>query len=89
MAKKTSIAILALLLVYALFFPLPSPELAIRRSLLTQAPLSAFAGEVIEGKIKNDPRYGDLYIVPEIELSFVFVKKNNLGWYVDSNGTAP
>lgn len=76
-------------LIYMLFIPLPNPELAIRRDLLIKSPSIALTGEVLEGKLKNDPLYGALYIVPEAELTFVYVKKNKLGWYVTSRGTGP
>jgi hypothetical protein len=87
--KQILLIIISLSLIYILFSPLPIPELTIRRDLLTTSPLVAFTGEVIEGKIKNDPKYGDLYIVPEVDLSFIYVKKNKIGWFVVSRGTAP
>lgn len=87
--KRTLLTMISISLIYILFFPLPLPELSIRRDLLTTSPLVALTGEVIEGKIKNDPKYGDLYIVPEVDLSFIYVKKNKIGWFVVSRGTAP
>jgi hypothetical protein len=87
--KQTVLVTVSALLLYILFFPLPTPELSIRRDMLITSPLTALTGELIEGKIKNDPMYGDLYIIPEVELCFVYVKKNILGWYVTSRGTGP
>lgn len=87
--KRTFLTMISISLIYILFSPLPIPELSIRRDLLTTSPLVALTGEVIEGKIKNDPKYGDLYIVPEVDLSFIYVKKNKIGWIVVSRGTAP
>lgn len=87
--KRTVLVTVSVLLIYILFFPLPTPELSVRRDMLITSPFIALTGEVIEGKIKNDPKYGDLYNVPQIELSSIYVKKNFLGWYVTSRGTAP
>lgn len=88
-AKRSVIVLLSILFIYLIFFPLPSPELAIRRDLVLTSPLVALTGEVIEGRIKNDPKYGDLYNVLEVELSSIYVKKNAIGWYVAFRGTAP
>ncbi|RED66195.1 hypothetical protein [Cohnella lupini] len=77
------------LVVYFLFFPSLTPELAVRKSLLVSHPIHAVSAKVDKGKIDDDPRYGDLYYVSKAELSFVYVKKNRLGWYVTTSGTGP
>ncbi|MNC40681.1 hypothetical protein D3C76_133230 [compost metagenome] len=74
---------------YLVFFPSFSPELAVRKSLLPRHPVLAVTGEVTEGRIKNDPRYGELYVVEKADLPYVYVKKNRLGWTAASVGSAP
>ncbi|MDQ0195578.1 hypothetical protein [Paenibacillus wynnii] len=68
MKKKTQffLIIAGLFLFYVLFFPMPSPEIAVRKYLIITYPVVAFTGKVDEGKVKNDPKYGDLYIVDEV-----------------------
>ncbi|MDR6555053.1 hypothetical protein [Paenibacillus qinlingensis] len=79
-----------LLIIYILFFPSATAELAVRKDLFfTLHPIKAFSNSIHEGKIKNDSRYGDLYEVEGINSSFIYVKKSTLGWRVTSNGTAP
>ncbi|OKP95507.1 hypothetical protein [Paenibacillus sp. P46E] len=78
-----------ILILYMAFFPSLSPELAVRKSLLLKHPVLAFTGEVSEGRIHNDPRYGDLYVVPKADLPFVYVKKNRLGWIAAPGGSGP
>lgn len=92
MFKKKYILIttLIILVIYVLFFPAPTAELAVRKDLLINFhPVKAFNDSIHEGKIKDDPSYGDLYLVDGIELSFVYVRKEPLGWRVVSRGTGP
>ncbi|MFD0673780.1 hypothetical protein [Cohnella sp. GCM10027633] len=87
--KYTWITIAALLIVYVVFFPSPTAEIAVRKQLLfTLHPIKAFSNSIHEGKIKNDPKYGDLYEVDGLD-SFIYVKKNALGWKISSIGTGP
>lgn len=81
--------LLGLVLLVLLIFPSPTPELAVRKSLLIRDPASAFTGNVTEGRIKDDPRYGDLYYAEDTERSYIYVKKSWLGWYAASSGTGP
>lgn len=94
MRKRKGIAfyltlVLCLGVLYLLVFPSPTPELAVRKSLLIRDPGAALTGKVTEGRIKDDPRYGDQYFVEETERSHIYVKKNLLGWYAISSGTGP
>lgn len=94
MRKRKSAALcitvlLGLGLLYLLIFPSPTPELAVRKSLLIRDPAAAFAGRVTEGQIKDDPRYGNLYYAEETERGYIYVKKSRLGWHVTSSGTGP
>lgn len=90
--KKKNIQITAgiIILFYLLFFPAPTAEMAVRKDLFFEFhPVKAFSNSVHEGGIKNDPRYGNMYLVDGIDLSFIYVKKNALGWKVTSRGTGP
>ncbi|MBP1996015.1 hypothetical protein [Paenibacillus eucommiae] len=90
--KKRLIGKMALLLlaVYFLFFPSPTPELAVRKYIFFSLhPVVAFSSDVQEGSIKNDPRYGKLFYVDGLSSSYIYVKKNGLGWRVTSSGTGP
>ena len=88
-SKFVSIALIAVSL-YLLFFPSFTPEMAVRKDLfLSFHPVKAIVGDVQAGIIKNDPRYGDLYIVDGIDRPFIYVKKNSLGWHVASSGSGP
>lgn len=85
-----AIAIAAILIIYIVFFPSPTAELAVRKHmLLSFHPIKAFGNDVHKGTIANDPKYGDLYEVDGLEASVVYVKKIALGWKVASTGTAP
>jgi hypothetical protein len=81
--------IVGLAIFYILFFPSLTPEMAVRMSLLIRQPIVAFSGSVEEGNIKNDPMYGDLYIVDSAKGPFIYVKKYRLGWYASSGGSGP
>lgn len=81
--------LLGLGLLYLLIFSSPTPELAVRKSLLIRDPAAALAGRVTEGRIKDDPRYGNLYYAEQTERSYIYVKKSRLGWHVTSSGTGP
>jgi hypothetical protein len=81
--------IVGLALFYVLFFPSLTPEMAVRMSLLIRQPIVAFSGSVEKGNIKNDPLYGDLYIVDSAKRPFFYVKKYKLGWVAKAGGTAP
>lgn len=84
------IAIAAIAIVYVVFFPSPTAQLAVRKHLLLSFhPIKAFGNDVRKGSITNDPKYGDLYEVDGLEASVIYVKKNALGWRVSSTGTAP
>jgi len=91
MRKKTvGIIFLIVLLAYFLFFPSPGAELAVRKQLFFSFhPIKAFSRSIHEGKIKNDPKYGDLYVVDGIDTPFVYVKKTAWGWRVTSSGSGP
>lgn len=85
-----AIAIAAILIVYVVFFPSPTAELAVRKHLLLSFhPIKAFSNDVHKGTITNDPKYGDLYEADGLDASVIYVKKNALGWKVASTGTAP
>lgn len=90
MSKKYIwITIAALLIVYVVFFPSPTAEIAVRKQLLfTAHPIKAFSDSLHEGTIKNDPKYGDLYEVEGLD-TVIYVKRNKLGWRVSSIGTGP
>lgn len=76
--------------VYIIFFPSFTGELAVRKHLLfTFHPIQAFSDAVQEGNIRNDPRYGDLYVVEGVKTPYIYVKKFALGWNVSSKGTGP
>ncbi|MFC5472109.1 hypothetical protein ACFPPD_25845 [Cohnella suwonensis] len=88
--KNLSIIISAILIIYIVFFPSPTAEIAVRKHLLfTFHPIKAFSNSVQEGTIKNDPKYGDLYEVDGINTPLIYVKKFSLGWRVTSSGTGP
>jgi len=91
MKKKNGwLAIVVAALLYIIFFPSPSPELAVRKHLLLSFhPMMACFEPIKEGNIKDDPRYGDLYLVDASSKPFVYVKKFALGWSVSSAGTGP
>ncbi|SFA76251.1 hypothetical protein SAMN05216312_101339 [Cohnella sp. OV330] len=90
--RKIALAVILLLIVYFLFFPSITPQLAVRKQLLISFhPIKAVTVEVRQGKNKHDPKYGDLYEVsdPDIAESFIYVKKSWLGWRVTSVGSGP
>jgi hypothetical protein len=87
--KKWILIIVGLSLIYALFFPSPTPEMAVRMSLLVRQPVLAFSGSIEKGKIVDNPQYGDLYIVNKAIRPFIYVKKTKLGWVANGGGTAP
>lgn len=88
--KSIWIAPLIVLVFYFLFFPTPAAELAVRKHLLFSFhPVKAFSHSIYEGKIKDDPKYGDLYFVDGIDTPFIYVKKTAWGWRVTSSGSGP
>ncbi|WP_217591948.1 hypothetical protein [Cohnella sp. GbtcB17] len=90
--QNIALAVIALLIAYILFFPSPTPQLAVRKHLLISFhPIKAVSAEVRAGSIQNDPKYGDLYEIsdPDISESFIYVKKSKLGWRVASVGSGP
>ncbi|MBW5448101.1 hypothetical protein GE107_18755 [Cohnella sp. CFH 77786] len=90
--KKKLILIITTLMIifYIVLFPSPTPEIAVRKHLfLSFHPIKAFVEKVHEGGIKNDPRYGDLYIVESLDTPFLYAKKNFLGWRIVSTGSGP
>lgn len=88
--KNLLIIFIIVVVVYIVLFPSPSPEIAIRKYLfLSFQPIGATFEKIQEGIIKNDPKYGDLYIVNSLDKPFIYVKKNFLGWRVDSTGSGP
>ncbi|RKP56851.1 hypothetical protein D7Z26_02350 [Cohnella endophytica] len=87
---KRLYALFALLIVYLVFFPSPTPEIAVRKHLFFSFhPMKAITKSIHEGTIKNDPRYGDEYEVNDLSQSYFYVKKNALGWRVTSTGSGP
>jgi hypothetical protein len=87
--KKWLVLIVGLALIYVLFFPSPTPEMAVRMSLLFRQPLLAFSSSIEKGKIVDDPQYGDLYIVDKAKRPYIYVKKTKIGWVANAGGTAP
>lgn len=70
--KNLGIIISVILIIYIVFFHSPTAEIAVRKHLLfTHHPIKAFSNSVLEGRIKNDPRYGDLYDVEGINTPFI------------------
>lgn len=73
-----------------IFLPAPTAETAVRKELFFSLhPIKAISSSVQEGIIKNDPEYGDLYIVEDVDTSAIYLKKYPLGWLVTSRGTGP
>lgn len=90
MRKKYLWIFLLVLLIIFIFSPAPTAEIAVRKDLFFSFhPIKSLSNSIHEGKVKNDPKYGDLYEVDGIELSFMYVKKSAWGWRVTSRGTAP
>ncbi|QGQ99432.1 hypothetical protein EHS13_33515 [Paenibacillus psychroresistens] len=87
--KKSIIIIVGLAIIYVLFFPSPTPEMAVRMSLLIRQPLLAFSSSVEKGRNVGDPQSGDLYIVKSYKRPFFIVKKYKLGWVANAGGTGP
>jgi len=88
--KNFWIIVSVIFIIYFVLFPSPTAEIAVRKHLLfTFHPVKAFSNSVLEGNIKNDPKYGDLYIVEGVDIPFIYVKSNGLGWRVTSSGTGP
>jgi hypothetical protein len=87
--NKCILIVIGLALLYVVIFPSITPELAVRKSMFISHPIHAIFDSIEEGNIKDDPMYGDLYFANQLELSFIYVKKNKLGWYVTSSGTGP
>jgi hypothetical protein len=87
--KKWIVIIVGLALIYVLFFPSPTPEMAVRMSLLVRQPILALSSSIEKGNIVGDPQYGDLYIVNSAKRPFIYVKKTKLGWVANAGGTAP
>jgi hypothetical protein len=82
------IVILSILVIYAFFFPSPTPELAVRKHmLLTFHPIKAFTANVHNNRRTSN--YGHLYTVESLSISFIYVKSNWLGWRVTNTGTGP
>lgn len=78
--KNLWITFSVILIIYFVFFPSMTAEVAVRKHLLlTFHPIKAFSNSVLGGKVKNDPKYGDLYIVEGVETPFIYAKKNSLG----------
>ncbi|MFD2332588.1 hypothetical protein ACFSR7_25295 [Cohnella sp. GCM10020058] len=91
-SKKIVLTLVVILLVYFLFLPSITPELAVRKQLLISFhPIKAATSEVRQGSIKNDPEYGTLYEVADQAITepFIYVKKSWLGWRVTSVGSGP
>ena len=86
--RRLYFAGLALFLIL-LIMPSPTPEWAVRKKLFLHDPIDAMRTNVTEGRIKDDPMYGDLYYASRTELSFLYVKYGAWGYYVASAGTAP
>lgn len=83
------ISITSLLVIYLLFFPNVTAELAVRKHLFFSLyPIKAFTVQV-EGKGSTSFGGAKLYYVNEISKSFIWVKKNWLGYRVITDGTGP
>lgn len=91
MRKKVLLTVSILVCCMAIIFlPAPTAEMAVRKELFFSLhPIKAISSSVQEGMIKNDPEYGDLYMVDDIDTSAIYVKKYPLGWLVTSKGTGP
>jgi hypothetical protein len=78
----------AILIVYIVFLPSPTAEIAVRKDIFfSMHPVLAFTAAVHNQR--STAAEGHLYTVNELELSFIYVQKNALGWRVTSNGTGP
>lgn len=89
MKKRITFIVALIVFVYLLFFPLPTAKMAIKRDLLITDPRAFLTSKIEEGRIKDDPTYGDLYMVTKTERSFAYVKRNAIGWHVTSRGSGP
>jgi hypothetical protein len=83
------ISITTLLVIYLFFFPNLTAELAVRRHLFFSLhPVKAFSVQV---KVTGSTSFGgaELFYVNEVSKSFIWVKKNWLGYRVIADGTGP
>lgn len=83
------IIIMSVLLIYLLFFPFPTAELTVRRHIFFSLhPIKAINAQVTK---TGSTSFGgaNLYDVSEVSRSFIWVKKNWLGYRVIADGTGP
>lgn len=82
--KRNWLTLAAIILVmYVLFFPTITPELAIRKYMFfTLHPIKAFTAKLQNND--NISSYGNQYYVGDLRKSFISVQKKSLGWYVTS-----
>ncbi|CAN7723442.1 hypothetical protein [Paenibacillus sp. LjRoot56] len=83
------ISITTLLVIYLFFFPNPTAELAVRKHLFFSLhPIKALSVHVKE---TGSTSFGGakLFYVDEVSKSFIWVKKNWLGYRVITDGTGP
>lgn len=83
------ISITSLLVIYLFIFPYPTAELAVRKHLFfTFHPINAFSAQV-KGTGSTSFGGAELFVVNEVAKSFIWVKKNWLGYRVITDGTGP
>jgi hypothetical protein len=83
------ISITSLLVIYLLFFPDLTAEIAVRKHLFFSLhPIKAFSVQV-KGTGSTSFGGAELYNVSEVTKSYIYVKKNWLGYRVLTEGTGP
>lgn len=83
------ISITTLLVIYLFFFPTPTAELAVRKHLFFSLhPIKVFSAQV-KGTGSTSFGGAKLYYVGDVSRSFIWVKKNMLGYRVIADGTGP
>ncbi|CAH1217127.1 hypothetical protein PAECIP111891_04557 [Paenibacillus allorhizoplanae] len=83
------ISSISLVIVYSLLLPLPMAELAVRRQMFFSLyPIESLSTKVVKS---GSTSFGgaQLYDVGDISRSFIWVKKNWLGYRVIGDGTGP
>ncbi|NQX61197.1 hypothetical protein [Paenibacillus qinlingensis] len=83
------ISSISLVMVYSLMLPLPMAELAVRRQVFFSLhPIKSLSTKVVNS---GSTSFGgaQLYYVGEISRSYIWVKKNGLGYRVIADGSGP
>ena len=83
--------LVGLVLIIVLFlFPMPTPELAVRKELLLKRP-GNLLNEAVHLPLPGEMLKSDqqMWYVHELERPFFMVKKTGLGYFVTSSNTAP